>query len=218
MAQRHRIVIAEDHTIMREGLKALLSTEPTFEIVGDARDGRETVDLVRRLEPDLLLLDLSMPLLHGLEAIKEIRRGAHGTRILVLTVHKDEEFILAAFKAGADGYILKEASHAELEMALESVLAGKRYISPAISHLVLDAYLEAARTLKKESSWETLTGREREILKLIAEGHTNKQISDMLCISVRTVETHRANLMKKLDVHSVAALTALAVERGLISR
>lgn len=218
MARRHRILIAEDHTIMREGLKALLSTEPTFEIVGEARDGRETVELVQRLEPDLLLLDLSMPLLHGLEAIKEIRRGGPKTKILVLTVHKDEEFILAAFKAGADGYILKEASHAELEMALESVLSGKRYISPAISHLVLDAYLEATRTLKTESSWETLTGREREILKLIAEGHTNKQISDLLCISVRTVETHRANLMRKLDLHSVAELTALAAERGLINR
>jgi DNA-binding NarL/FixJ family response regulator len=218
MSRTTTILIAEDHTLMREGLKALLSTEPNFEIVGEACDGRETVDMVGRLAPDLLLLDLSMPLLHGLEAIKEIKRGGARTKILVLTVHKDEEFILAAFKAGADGYILKEASHAELRMALESVLSGNRFISPAISQLVIDAYVEAAGSLKAESSWDTLTGREREILKLIAEGHTNRRISDMLSISVRTVETHRANLMRKLDVHSVAELTALAADRGLINR
>ena len=189
-----------------------------LEVVGEARDGRETVDLVMKLEPDLLLLDLSMPRLHGLDAIQEIRKSGPSAKILVLTVHKDEEFILAAFKAGADGYILKEASHVELEMAIESVLSGQLYVSPAISAMVIEGFLEGRQTIKSESSWETLTPREREILKLIAEGHTSKQISSMLFISVRTVETHRANLMKKLDVHSVAAITALAAEKGLISR
>jgi len=218
MAHTCKIVIAEDHTLMRDGLKALLSTDPKLEVVGESRDGHETVGLVLAMEPDLVLLDLSMPRLHGLDAICEIRRRGSRAKILVLTVHKEEEFILEAFKAGADGYILKDASHVELEMAIESVLGGQRYISPAISELVIDGFLEAKKTLKAGSSWETLTTREREILKLIAEGHTSKRISSMLFISVRTVETHRANLMKKLDLHSVAALTAVAAEKGLISR
>lgn len=218
MAETCKIVIAEDHTLMRDGLKALLSIDPKFEVVGETRDGHETVGMVLAVEPDLLLLDLSMPRLHGLDAICEIRRRGSRVKILVLTVHKDEEFILAAFKAGADGYILKDASHVELEMAIESVLGGQRYISPAISELVIDGFLEAKKTLKAGSPWEKLTTREREILKLIAEGHTSKRISSMLFISVRTVDTHRANLMKKLDLHSVAALTSAAAERGLISR
>lgn len=217
MADRCKILIAEDHTLMRDGLKALLSTDPKLEIVGESRDGHETVGMALALEPDLILLDLSMPRLHGLDAISEIRRRGCRVKILVLTVHKEEEFILAAFKAGADGYILKDASHVELEMAIESVLGGQRYISPAISEFVIVGFLEANKTLKGGSSWETLTTREREILKLIAEGHTSKRIASMLFISVRTVETHRANLMKKLDRHSVADLTAFAMEKGLIS-
>lgn len=217
MTDTCKILIAEDHTLMRDGLKALLSTDPKLEVVGESRDGHETVDLALAMKPDLVLLDLSMPRLHGLDAISEIRKRGSRVKILVLTVHKEEEFILAAFKAGADGYILKDASHVELEMAIESVLGGQRYISPAISEFVIDGFLEAKKTLKAGSSWETLTTREREILKLIAEGHTSKRISSMLFISVRTVETHRANLMKKLNLHSVADLTALALEKGLIS-
>ena len=218
MQSRHTVLIAEDHALMREGLKALLKTDPTVGVVGEAKDGRETIELVRELEPDLLLLDLSMPRLHGLDAIQEIRRNGPPTKILVLTVHKDEEFILEAFKAGADGYILKDASHVELEIAMESVLSGRRYVSPSISEMVIEGFLEGRKTLKPESSWESLTSREREVLKLIAEGHTNKDISNLLCISVRTVETHRSNLMRKLNVHNVAELTAMAAEKGLISR
>jgi DNA-binding NarL/FixJ family response regulator len=218
MSQKVRIVIAEDHTILREGLRSLLSSHPSFEIVGEAEDGREAIRCVEKLKPDLILTDLSMPRMNGMEAIKEIKRGSPATKVLVLTVHKAEEYILATFRAGADGYILKDSTHSELVMAVKKVLDGKRYISPEISEKVIEGYLEGKKTLKSRTSWETLTQREREILKLIAEGYKNKEIADDLCISVKTVEKHRANLMEKLDLHNIQALTAFAIERGLVSR
>jgi DNA-binding NarL/FixJ family response regulator len=216
MGQKIRIVIAEDHTIIREGLRALLSSNPNFEIVGEAKDGREAIRCVEKIKPDLILTDLSMPRMNGMEAIKEIKRESPRTKILVLTVHKAEEYILAAFRAGAEGYLLKDSTHAELVMAVNKVLSGKHYISPEISDKVVEGYLEGKKTLKARTSWETLTQREREILKLIAEGYKNKEIADDLCISVKTVEKHRANLMEKLDLHNVQALTAFAIDKGLV--
>jgi DNA-binding NarL/FixJ family response regulator len=217
MPGKCRVVIAEDHTIMREGLRALLSAGSDFEIVGEAEDGLEAMKCVESLMPDLVLMDLSMPRMHGIDAIREIKRSVPQARILVLTVHKTEEYIIAAFQAGADGYVLKDATHAELQMAIKTVLAGRPYLSPSISDRVLAGYLEGKRTLKPKSSWETLTPREREILKLIAEGYKNKKIADLLCISVKTVEKHRSNLMQKLQLHSASALTAFALEKGLVS-
>jgi two-component system response regulator NreC len=218
VSQKVRIVIAEDHTILREGLRSLLSSNANFEIVGEAEDGREAIRCVETFKPDLILTDLSMPRMNGMEAIKEIKRASPATKILVLTVHKAEEYILATFRAGADGYILKDSTHSELVMAVKKVLSGKRFISPEISEKVIEGYLEGKKTLKSRTSWETLTQREREILKLIAEGYKNKEIADDLCISVKTVEKHRANLMEKLDLHSIQALTTFAIERGLVSR
>jgi DNA-binding NarL/FixJ family response regulator len=218
MDQKSRIVIAEDHTILREGLRALLSSNPGFEIVGEAGDGREAIRCVEKFKPSLILTDLSMPKMNGMEAIREIRRVSPETKILVLTVHRAEEYILATFRAGADGYLLKDSTHAELLMAVKKVLSGKHYISPEISESVIDGYLEGKKTLKPRTSWETLTQREREILKLIAEGYKNKEIAEDLCISVKTVEKHRANLMEKLDLHSIQALTAFAIEKGIVSR
>jgi DNA-binding NarL/FixJ family response regulator len=218
MSPKYRIVIAEDHTILREGLRALLSSNPDFEIVGEAEDGREAIRCVEKLKPHLVLTDLSMPRMNGMDAIREIRRRAPETKILVLTVHKTEEYILATLQAGADGYLLKDSTHTELLAAVRHVLSGKHYISPGISDKVLDGYLEGRKTLKTRTSWETLTQREREILKLIAEGYKNKEIADDLCISVKTVEKHRANLMEKLNLHNVQALTTYAIERGLVSR
>jgi len=218
MSPKYRIVIAEDHTILREGLRALLSSNPDFEIVGEAEDGREAIRCVEKLKPHLVLTDLSMPRMNGMEAIREIRRRAPETKVLVLTVHKTDEYILATLQAGADGYLLKDSTHAELLAAVRHVLSGKHYISPGISDKVLDGYLEGRKTLKTRTSWETLTAREREILKLIAEGYKNKEIADDLCISVKTVEKHRANLMEKLNLHNVQALTTYAIERGLVSR
>jgi two-component system, NarL family, response regulator NreC len=216
--QKIRIVIAEDHTILREGLKSLLSSNPGYEIVGEAPDGREAIRCVEKFKPDLILTDLSMPRMNGMEAIKEFKRVSPGTKILVLTVHKAEEYILATFRAGADGYLLKDSTHSELIMAVKEVLSDKHYISPEISDKVIVGYLEGKKTLKTHTSWETLTQREREILKLIAEGYRNKKIADELCISVKTVEKHRANLMEKLNLHNAQALTTFAIERGLVEK
>jgi two-component system, NarL family, response regulator NreC len=218
VSRKSRIVIAEDYTILREGLCSLLSSSPEFEIVGEAEDGRKAIECVQKSKPDLILMDLSMPRMNGMEAIREIKRGSKETKILVLTMHRTEEYIVATLKAGADGYVLKDATHSELMVAIRNVLAGRRYISPAISEQVIEGYLEGKKSSKPLTTWETLTQREREILKLIAEGHRNKKIAEYLSISVKTVEKHRANLMNKLDLHSISALTALAIEKGLVSR
>jgi DNA-binding NarL/FixJ family response regulator len=216
MSRRHRIVIAEDHTILREGLRALLASDPEFDVVGDAEDGLEAIKSVKSLTPDVVIMDLSMPRMNGVAAIKEIKRITPNTKIVVLTVHKNEEYILAAFQAGSDGYVLKYASHEELVSAIRTVLKGQPYLSPAVSAVVLEAYLDGQKGLSSQSPFRMLTNRETEVLKLIAEGYRNRQIADLLGISVKTVERHRANLMKKLDLHSGAALTAFALENGLI--
>ncbi len=218
MQEKHRILIAEDHTILRQGLRSLLSSDPRFEVVGEAEDGLDAIDSVKRLTPDVVIMDLSMPRMNGMGAIKEIKRIAPDTRILVLTVHKNEEYILASFQAGCDGYVLKYASHDELVSAICTVLTGQPYLSPAVSAVVLEGYLGVQKTGRIASSYDKLTEREREVLKLIAEGYKNKQIADLLSISVKTVERHRANVMKKLDLHSGPALATFAVEQGLICK
>jgi DNA-binding NarL/FixJ family response regulator len=202
-----RIVIVEDHTIVREGLKALLSSHPELRVVGEAEDGRDAVRIARQLTPDLMLMDLSMPRMNGMEAIKEIKRISPSTKVLVLTVHKTEEYVHASLESGADGYVLKDATHAELIIAIQNVLAEK----------VIEGYLAGRKSSKTGSTWDSLTHREREILKLVAEGYKNREIAGYLCISLKTVEKHRDNLMKKLDLHSAAALTAYAMERGLLT-
>jgi DNA-binding NarL/FixJ family response regulator len=218
MSAKQRIVIAEDHTILREGLRSLLSSNPESEIVGEAQDGQEAIRCVEKFKPNLVLMDLSMPRMNGMEAIKEIKKRSPGTKILVLTIHKNEEYILGTLQAGADGYALKDSTHAELGMAIKNVLSGNFYISPGISEKVIEGYLQGRKTLKPASPWQTLTQRERGVLKMIAEGYRNKEIADYLCISVKTVEKHRANLMQKLDLHSVSALTTFAIEKGLVNK
>jgi len=218
MTQRYKIVIAEDHTILREGLRALLSSSPGLEIVGEAEDGLGAIQCTGSVKPDLVLMDLSMPRMNGMDAIREIKKLCPGTKILALTVHKAEEYVLASLQAGADAYVLKDATHSELMVAIKSVLAGKRYLSPGVSEKVIEGYLEGRRESKLRSPWDTLTRREREVLKLIGEGYKNKEIADYLCLSVKTVETHRANLMRKLDLHDVSALTTFAIEKGLVTR
>jgi two-component system, NarL family, response regulator NreC len=213
---KKRILIVEDHTILREGLKALLTTNPELEIAGEAGDGREAIYLVEKLAPDLVMMDLSMPLMDGMEAIREIKRRWPKTKVLSLTAHKTEEYVLTTLKAGADGYLLKDANYEEMMTAVRSVLSGKRYLSPDISGTVIEGYLGGGKTIDIKGAWDTLTSREREVLKLIAEGYRNKGIADLLVISPKTVEKHRANLMVKLNVHNVAELTAYAVEKGLV--
>jgi len=216
--EKRRIVIAEDHTILREGLRALLASEPDLQVIGEAEDGQEAIRCVEKHKPDLVLMDLSMPRMNGIEAIREIKKRSPGVKILVLTVHKTDEYILATLQAGADGYVLKDSTHAELKMAIKNVLEGKFFISPGISGKVIEGYLAGKKPRRPSTPWDTLTARERGILKLIAEGYRNKEIADFLCISVKTVEKHRANLMQKLDLHSVSALTTLAIEKGLVTK
>ncbi len=218
MGGKKKLFIVEDHTILREGLKALLSARPDWEIVGEAGEGDAAIRGVEKLKPDLVLMDLSLPKMNGTEAMREIKRLSPSTKILALTVHKNEEYISAAFEAGAEGYVLKDATHAELELAIQNVLAGKTFISPGISGKIVAAYLQKKKSEKVLTPWETLTPRERSILKLIAEGYKNKEIADYLCISVKTVEKHRSNLMQKLDLHNVSDLTAYAITKGLVTR
>lgn len=218
MNQKCRVVIAEDHTIIREGLRSLLASTKDFDIVGEAGDGREALRCCEKLKPDLVLTDLSMPRMDGTDVIQSIKKQSPNTKVIALTVHRTEEYVLATLRAGADGYVLKEATYEELMMAIRSVLKGKHYLSPEISGKLIEGYLEGRKSFKIDSLWETLTRREREILKLIGEGYKSKEIADYLCISVHTVETHRSTLMKKLNLHNTAALVALAIEKGLVSK
>ena len=217
MLTKKKIVIAEDHTILRAGLRALLSSREDIEVIGEAGDGREAIRIADQLVPDLLLIDLSMPKLNGIEAIKEIKKKHTKMKILVLTVHKGDEYIIASLEAGADGYILKDASQNELLLAMDYIMNDKLFLSPSISDKIVTGYLLNKRENKPKSSLDNLTNREREILKLIAEGLTNKKIADHLFISLKTVEKHRANLMQKLNLRNTASITAFAIEKGLVS-
>ncbi len=216
MTSKKRMVIVEDHQLLREGLKTMISAFENIEIVGEADDGLEAIRKVRNIQPDIILLDLSMPKMDGISIMKEVKSQFPAIKILVLTIHEVDHYVLEAFNAGADGYCIKNASCQELEVAIKSVIDGKRYVSPAITSKVLEGYIQGQKKLKEKSTWDTVTQREREILKLIAEGYLNKEIAEFLNISVKTVEKHRANIMKKLDIHNVASLTAYAIERGLI--
>lgn len=216
MNRKFRIMIVEDHGIMRESVKSLLSSGPEFEVVGEAADGYEAIERIQELKPDLVLTDLSMPKMNGIEMIEEVKRKVRDTKIIALTVHRGEEYVLATLKAGADGYVLKEDSYVELSVAIKHVLKGQRYLSPGVSGKLIEGYLDGRKPEELHSVWETLTKREREILKLIAEGYRNREIADQLYISVNTVEKHRSNIMDKLNIHSTAGLIAYAIEKGLV--
>ena len=210
------IVIAEDHTILRDSLQSLLEMQDDCRVVGHAANGLEAIQCAEEFHPHIILMDISMPKMDGLSAIREIKQRHPEIKILALTVHRDEEYILSAFKAGVDGYCLKDAHFQEVLNAIRVVLSGKSYMSPDVSEKVLEGYLEGRKTMKTASTWDSLTQREKEVLKLIAEGHKNAEIADLLCISVKTVNKHRSNLMLKLDLHNASALTAYAIEKGLV--
>lgn len=216
MAKKNRVFIVEDHQLFREGLKSMLNNRGDIEIVGEAEDGLDAIRTIGQTQAEMVLLDLSIPKMSGISVMKEIKRDLPEIKILALTIHESDQYVLEAFDAGVDGYCIKDASREELMVAIDSVLAGKSYISPGISDQVIEGYLDGRKTLKEESDWDTVTQREREILKLLAEGYQNKEIADFLHISAKTVEKHRSNLISKLDLHNVAQLTTFAIQKGLV--
>lgn len=213
-----RILLAEDHTILREGLRSLFAGEPDLEVVGEAADGHQAVQQANALQPDLVLMDLSMPRMNGTEAISAIKRRHPEIKIIVLTNHKAEEYVRAALDAGAGGYVLKDDSRLELLTAIRSVATGHSYLSPGVCSQVVSGFLGRAASPSSATTWDTLTEREREVIKLVAEGYKNREIAECLSVSIKTVEKHRSNLMRKLDLHSASALTTYAIENGLVGR
>lgn len=209
------IVLADDHHIVRQGLRALLEAEPDFDLVGETGDGLEAVQLAERLRPDVIVLDLMMPGLNGLEATRQIAARAPQTRVVILSMHANEAYVLEALRNGAAGYVLKDSSAAELVRAVREVVAGRRYLSPPLSERAIEAYVQKAQETPQDP-YDTLTNREREVLHLAAQGHSSAEIAVRLSLSPRTVETHRAHLMRKLGLRSQTDLIRYALQRGII--
>jgi len=209
------VLLAEDHTIVRKGLRSLLDAETDIEIVGEAEDGQQAIELVQRLLPDVVLMDITMPILNGLEATRQIKKLFPQVKVVVLTVHSTEEYIFQILRAGASGYVVKQAAVSELVQAIQTVYRGASFLSPSISHQVVEEYGRRAEAM--EDKLDRLTDREREVLQLIAEGRTNREIASRLHVTVKTVEAHRAHLMDKLDLHSTAELTKYALRKGMVS-
>jgi len=211
-----KILLADDHKIVRDGLRSLIEKQPGMAVVAEAENGRAAVKLARRLKPDVIIMDLNMPDLNGIDAARQILAELPDTKIIVLSMHADKQFVLGALKAGASGYLLKDCAFEELARALQTVLKHQTYLSPEIAGTVVKDYLEQMCTI--ESAIEAaLTPREREVLQLIAEGRSTKETADRLNVSIKTVESHRRNIMEKLNIHSTAELTKYAIRTGLTS-
>jgi two-component system, NarL family, response regulator NreC len=216
-ATKLRLALADDHTMMRSGLRLLLEREPDFSIVGEAGDGRQAIEIVETQSPDIVIMDVAMPNLNGIEAARRIT-GAHPrTAIVILSMHSDESYVLRALNAGARGYLLKDSAESDLIAAVRAVSQGKAFFSPAISKLLVEDYIRQLRQRGVEDSYELLTPRERELLQLVAEGKTTKEAATLLNLSPYTVDTHRANLMRKLNLNSLPELILYAVRKGVIT-
>ncbi len=212
-----RIVLADDHAILREGVRALLEDQPDMTVVGEAADGRRAVELARELDPALVVMDIGMPLLNGLEATRQIKHESPQVAVLVLTMHDNEEYVSQILAAGAAGYVLKRAASSELVMAIRAVASGQSYLSPAVTKLLIEGYIGRHPSEPAAADpFDSLTAREREVLQLVAEGNTNSQIAKLLNISLKTVKAHRSNLMHKLDLHDRGELIKVAIQRGII--
>ena len=213
------VLVADDHTIVRRGLVSLLSLGEGIEVIGEAPDGRTAVDLTLQKEPDVVLMDISMPELNGLEATARIKKQAPHVRVLILSAYDNDEYITQVVRSGANGYLLKNSSAEELYAAIRSVFSGHAFFSPAVSKVIADSYVRGSSAPALDQSHmpdSRLTTREREILQLIAEGHTHQKVADLLHISVRTVDTHCGNIMKKLDIHDSPGLVTYAIKNGIL--
>lgn len=211
-----RILLADDHTIIRSGLRLLLEQQPDFKVVAEANDGREALQLAAKHHPDVAILDIGMPQLNGIEATRQIVSQSPGIYVVILSMHADEGYVLRALKAGARAYILKNSAEADLIRAVRSVAEGKSFFSPVISKMLLEDYVRRVQEKQVEDSYDLLTPREREILQLLAEGRTNKEAANILNLSLHTVETHRGNILEKLNLHGVPELILYAVRKGII--
>jgi len=213
-----KVVLVDDHAIVRQGVRALLDEEDDITVIGETGDGSQALMLVEQLRPDIVVMDLSMPGLGGIEAIRQIRGRFPGVRVVVLSMHESEEYVFRALRAGAAGYVVKQSSSTELVLALRAVAMGSRFLSPVISEILIDNYVRRADAeAQADEALNILTPREREVLQFIARGYNNRQIAERLQISVKTVETHRGNMMNKLDVHDRAGLVKFAMDHHLLS-
>jgi two-component system, NarL family, response regulator NreC len=212
-----RILLADDHTVMRSGLRLLLERQADFTVVAEAEDGRQAVALATELKPDVVVIDVAMPNLNGIEATRQITSALPRTAVVVLSMHSDETYVLRALRNGAKGYVLKDSAEADLIQAMRTVAGGKSFFSPTVTRMLLDDYVRQLQEKGLEDSFELLTAREREILQLIAEGKANKDIAGMLNLSLHTVETHRTRILQKLGLHSTPELVLYAVRKGIVS-
>jgi DNA-binding NarL/FixJ family response regulator len=212
-----RIVLGDDHTLVRQGFRKILEEQPDWEVVGEAGDGRQAVLQVLELEPDVAIIDIGMPLLNGIEVTRQIIRRAPTVRVLILSMHAEEAYITQVLQAGAKGYLLKDSADTDLIRGVTAVAAGKSFFSPGVARVMLDDYVRHLADKGIVDRYEALSEREREIFQLVAEGRSNKEIAELLSISPATVETHRAHILQKLDVHNTAELVLYAVRRGVIA-
>ncbi len=221
--KRTRILIADDHSVVRSGIRMVLQSSPEFSVVAEAENGQDAVELAAKHKPDVVVMDISMPVMNGIEATGLMKQHDPELKVIILTVHADEEYVFQILRAGASGYVLKSAGKKEIFAAIRSAIAGDRFFSPGISNLIIEGFINRARdqapteaTVGKASSKQQLTNREIEVLTYIAQGLTNRKIADTLFLSVRTVNTHRTNLMQKLGIHDTASLVRYAIEAGLV--
>jgi DNA-binding NarL/FixJ family response regulator len=209
------VFIVEDHTLVRSGIRALLQAAPNLNVVGEASNGRDAVEMIQQLQPDLVLMDVAMPELNGIDAARQVHAALPTARIIMLSMHEDRQYVFESLKAGATGYVLKSAAFQDLIAAIDTVMSNRNYISPGLSDVVMNDYIRRAQGEEKATELGRLSGREREVLQLIAEGKSSAEVGDLLHISVRTVDTHRHNIMTKLEIHSIAGLTKFAIRHGL---
>lgn len=210
------IFLADDHTIVRQGLAKLIEAESNFKIIGEAQDGRQAVRKVERLNPDIVIMDIAMPLLNGIEATRQIKKLSPQTKVIILSMHSHDRYISELISLGASGYLLKDSTGAEIVKAISAAMKGDVYLSPSISRRVVENYLTLKKTSSREDLYTKLSNREREVFQMIAEGHSTKEISDILCVSPSTVKTHRANIMEKLQIDNISQLIQFAIRLGIV--